>query len=771
MKTIILRCLLSLSLFISFLPSYQIEAAAAARLQLEDTYWANTLEVQFQNIDEQSPGIEMSGEISTTIGAFDLGILPGAELQPADTAEESQSVNIAEDTAPGRISPGSEPLLSAAEITAEEMLQVVIDATELGVSQDASPISVVIEDTRLLFNDEEFVETGVTPGTIPQAGEALMPRLFLPAIQSFSANASQSTDLQDIPASELGIPPGSEPLLSTAEISTEEMLEVVIDATELGVLQGTSPINAVLENDPLLQFNDEESVETGIPTGTIPQAGETLLPRMFLPAIQSSGANANQSEEAVSTTNPNSETSAEAVVSSVQEMLAPESISSNVSMSSVRTTDRSNNAKTSFNAGENLRYGAYIANSTGATRTVNTVWSLSTPCGSSTIYSGNVNTGTGTQYWYIDGTAPSNCPGSYTLTVRATYNGQSTSKTSTFTVNGGGGNVSMSSVRTTDRSNNAKTSFNAGENLRYGAYIANSTGATRTVNTVWSLATPCGSSTLYSGNLTTGTGTQYWTLDGTAASNCPGSYTFTVRVTYNGQTTSKSSSFSVSCSDCGGGVLDQTVTLSNGTQVKVRDLPGNIPVDILTDDCGKPGQFPFDGQTRCLGNVMPTPPVQNSSGSRNPDIYKAVIDQFGTNPDQPRYSKDDYTYCNTFAGDVMRAMGVPLPKKSSIDPATIAAAPLYKWFTDGSAAQEGWSEINASTSDGLQRLIAHVNSGKPAIATVSTHIAVIRPGQSSSITSYRDLRIAQAGATNSHDIALSTGFGGTTANVKFYVNE
>ena len=60
---------------------------------------------------------------------------------------------------------------------------------------------------------------------------------------------------------------------------------------------------------------------------------------------------------------------------------------------------------------------------------------------------------------------------------------------------------------------------------------------------------PCGSIASWSGNLETGLGTWWWHLPGSIPSNaCAGTYTYTLSVTYGGQTSSKSRTFTVQSS-------------------------------------------------------------------------------------------------------------------------------------------------------------------------------------------------------------------------------
>jgi hypothetical protein len=177
----------------------------------------------------------------------------------------------------------------------------------------------------------------------------------------------------------------------------------------------------------------------------------------------------------------------------------------------------------------------------------------------------------------------------------------------------------------------------------------------------------------------------------------------------------------------------------------------------LNDAYGKPGQFPF-GLTN-LGHTMPATPVTSDTSNRYSDLYLAVINEFGVNTNVRYVPSGGYTYCNTYAGDVARAMGNPFPTKAEYsglkDPATIGFPQLYNWFTTSSSSR-GWRSI----SD-LQQIISAVNAGKMVVAMINGHIAVVRPGQSG-VTSIKNLRTAQAGATNSVNTTIGERFGGAT---------
>ncbi len=198
--------------------------------------------------------------------------------------------------------------------------------------------------------------------------------------------------------------------------------------------------------------------------------------------------------------------------------------------------------------------------------------------------------------------------------------------------------------------------------------------------------------------------------------------------------------------------LNQTVQLNTNGSITAANLTGGTPVKWLDSIHGKLGQFPL------------APPVTSMSSMRSQALYRTVIQQFAAGNNNRYVASSGYTYCNTFAGDVMRAMGVPLPIKSASDPATIGAAPLYNWLIAGN----GWTRIYPATNAAdMTRLINHVNAGKPALAATTGHVAVVRPYQATNTTSFKDLRLAQAGAQNNNNIRLGNVW--TTTTPAFFI--
>jgi hypothetical protein len=223
---------------------------------------------------------------------------------------------------------------------------------------------------------------------------------------------------------------------------------------------------------------------------------------------------------------------------------------------------------------------------------------------------------------------------------------------------------------------------------------------------------------------------------------------------------SKSSEDNENTSTAEGSQNSQNGATNDGHVIR---YDGKKPAPGMDSTYGKPGQLPLDA------------PVTSDPENRSPNLYEDVLNQFAVG-DNPRYvpDKNGNTFCNTYAGDVARAMGVPLPQKREFgmnpkDKATIGFPQLYDFFTNPdapvTASEMGWSQIN--TGD-LSNLEAHVNQGKLAVVVNNGHIAVVKPNQK--FTSFENIQISQAGATNSNNLTLSQGFGSSEKPQIFIIN-
>lgn len=87
--------------------------------------------------------------------------------------------------------------------------------------------------------------------------------------------------------------------------------------------------------------------------------------------------------------------------------------------------------------------------------------------------------------------------------------------------------------------------FQIDDAIRYYVEIYNNTGSSQSDTHRWEVTGPCGTLENSTFTDTDQTGTWYWHLPSTLASACPGEYTYTFTLTYNGTPTSLATTFTV----------------------------------------------------------------------------------------------------------------------------------------------------------------------------------------------------------------------------------
>ena len=172
------------------------------------------------------------------------------------------------------------------------------------------------------------------------------------------------------------------------------------------------------------------------------------------------------------------------------------------------------------------------------------------------------------------------------------------------------------------------------------------------------------------------------------------------------------------------------------------------------------------------------PAITSVAGFRNPERYRAVIDQFRVESAK-RYEVDEYTYCNIFLWDVTSAMGAEIPHY--VDAATgnpryypdikgatsMGAIATDKWLRDY-GPQYGWYEVDAETA---QRW---ANSGKPAVTTAGSqgHVQIVCPSRDGGYDPARGVTVAQAGRIVSGYTYITSIYGANGLNnIRYFVHE
>jgi len=107
--------------------------------------------------------------------------------------------------------------------------------------------------------------------------------------------------------------------------------------------------------------------------------------------------------------------------------------------------------------------------------------------------------------------------------------------------------VHVQSAWTTDGNDNSKSTFTLGDNIKYRGVVINPTVPAVVANLRWSVTGPCGSifSWSYDYDLWGGGKTPADVLSSIPTNACGGTYIYTLTLTYNGLTSSKSIAFTV----------------------------------------------------------------------------------------------------------------------------------------------------------------------------------------------------------------------------------
>ncbi len=252
--------------------------------------------------------------------------------------------------------------------------------------------------------------------------------------------------------------------------------------------------------------------------------------------------------------------------------------------SAVRATDAWTNDdgpdwnlhKTVFKPGDPIRYVSVVENQTGADANIEFDWKVTGSNGNVIYHYGPWAgvTPSGVRVWGLGTIVPENrpvgargpalvrptgavplsvprdaAPGAYTFVFTVTYNGTTSTSSSTFTIEAG--SVTSDDVWTSDGGNDwnvHKSVFGLGQSIRYVARIRNQSGGPVTVGFQWHVSGPGG--VIFSLDEPAMAVPGGSSLQATAPQNLPanlalGLYTFAFTMTYNGTPVTRTAQFTV----------------------------------------------------------------------------------------------------------------------------------------------------------------------------------------------------------------------------------
>ncbi len=176
-------------------------------------------------------------------------------------------------------------------------------------------------------------------------------------------------------------------------------------------------------------------------------------------------------------------------------------------------------------------------------------------------------------------------------------------------------------------------------------------------------------------------------------------------------------------------------------------------------------------------------PLTNNVGQRDPDTYRAVMNQFNVESN-PRYTVNKNgigdTYCNIYVWDVTRAMGAEIPHylTSAGEPVSTGGAGITEtnanmvndWLNTY-GPKYGWKQVSAEEAQ------QYANQGMPAITSWKNpsghgHLQMVSPSADGGYDTVNGVAISQAGRLliNDGHIVDSYGNSSTLSQVEYFVH-
>lgn len=168
----------------------------------------------------------------------------------------------------------------------------------------------------------------------------------------------------------------------------------------------------------------------------------------------------------------------------------------------------------------------------------------------------------------------------------------------------------------------------------------------------------------------------------------------------------------------------------------------------------------------------------NTPDNRSQANYMRALQYLNVDdPNNARYAPNrSDTHCDTFVVDATRILNRPIPNAIKLDngsPKYLGVGDMNQWLDgkmpgvspDRQGPAIGWKPADAKTA------LEYAQSGKPAIAISSGHIAMINPSGGKTINGTFYPNVAQAGAVNTYNGNVYDQFHSELRSVRYFVAE
>lgn len=168
----------------------------------------------------------------------------------------------------------------------------------------------------------------------------------------------------------------------------------------------------------------------------------------------------------------------------------------------------------------------------------------------------------------------------------------------------------------------------------------------------------------------------------------------------------------------------------------------------------------------------------NTADNRSQANYMRALDYLNVDDNgNGRYAPNQYgTHCDTFVVDATRILNRPIPNVIRLDngnPKYLGVSDMNQWLNnqmpgvsqDRQGGAVGWRVVSAPEA------LQYSQSGRPAIAISSGHIAMINPSGGRTVGGTFYPNVVQAGATNTYKGNVYDQFRSELGSVRYFVAE